>query len=134
MDNFKRENIVIAWLAWHFYQMPKFLIVVWNNYFSFGADFFSVPLLLSTLFSPWRRYKWRYPKGFNLGEYFSAFISNLFSRIVGAMVRMMLVVVGFLLLVFIGIAGAVLIIAWIAIPFFLVGLIFFLFTDHYYLA
>ncbi len=119
----KQQNIIIAWLAWHFYETPKFLFLVWGNYISFGLDYFSIPLLLMTLFSPWRKYKWRYPRGFSIGQYFGVLISNLFSRLIGFLCRTAFIVFGIIVVAIILIAGIVGILFWIAIPFLLIGLI-----------
>jgi hypothetical protein len=126
MEISKRENIVIAWFVWHFYEAPKFLLYVWKNYLSFGLDFFSMPLLFSTLFSPWRNYKWRYPKGFSISGYFNVFISNTFSRIIGAMCRVLLIFFGVITQIVILILGAVVLIFWIGVPFIIIALIAFL--------
>ena len=119
----KQNNLISIWLVWHFYEMPQFLLMVWKNFLDFGANFFSIPLLLKTFFSPWRRYKWRYPKGFNIGEFFSTLISNIFSRIFGAVARLVLIVIGVILEAFIFITGGVIFILWFLIPFIFIILI-----------
>ena len=96
MENFKKENIISMWFTWHFYEMPRFLFSVWKNYIFFVTNFFSVPLLLATFLSPWRRYAWKYPRGFDIGQYYQVFISNFFSRIIGAIARLVLIVIGIL--------------------------------------
>ena len=123
-----RENIITSWLFWHFYEMPKFLLLVWGNYISFGSDFFSIPILIKTFLSPWRKYKWRYPKGFYVGEFFSTLISNVFSRIIGAIFRFVLIILGGLAQIFIFAIGSIIFLLWILIPLILVMLILFLFN------
>ena len=123
MEVSKKENIIISWLVWHFYEMPKFLFLVWKNYIAFGADFFSIPLLIETFFSPWRRYKSKYPKTFNVGEFFGALIYNIFSRIVGVVGRSILIILGILTLIFILFCGFIIILFWLLIPFILISLV-----------
>lgn len=123
--NNTQENLITSWFLWHFYEMPKFLFSVWKNYLLFGLNYFSVPLLFLTLFSPWRKYKWSYPKGFNIGEYFSTFISNTFSRIIGAICRFLLIIFGIITQIFIFILGIAVIVFWTAMPFMVVLLVFF---------
>src|SRR5271157_4347928 len=94
MEKVSEQNILIGWFVWQFYQMPKFLFGVWNNYFMFATNYFSLPLLLKTFFSPWRRYKWNYPKGFDVAEFFNTLISNTVSRILGAAMRIVLIIMG----------------------------------------
>ena len=124
----KRENMVISWLMWHFYEVPMFLISVWGNYISFVSDFFSIPILIKTFISPWRRYKWRYPKGFNVGEFFSTLISNIFSRIIGAIFRFVLIILGGLAQIFTLTIGSTIFLLWVLIPFILIILISLLFS------
>ncbi len=123
MQNEKHLNI-FTWFGWHFYEMPKFLLSVWKNYLLFGSDFFSVPLLFSTLLSPWRRYHWGYPKGFSFVEYGNTFVSNIFSRVIGAICRSVLIVFGFIAMVFILLGGLIGIVLWLLLPFIMVGLMF----------
>lgn len=117
MEKVVRENILISWIVWHFYEMPKFLLYVWKNYINFGLDFFSVIFLFKTLFSPWRRYNWFYPKAFDVKEFFSTLISNGFSRLIGAICRIALIIVGIIGQIFILIGGAIAIILWLLMPF-----------------
>lgn len=128
MEISERENILVTWFLWQFYEMPKFLFSVWRNYLFFGLDYFSIPLLLKTLFSPWRKYNWVYPKSFDIKEFFNTLISNIFSRILGAMCRVVLIIVGAVAQVFIFAAGIIAIILWLLIPFIILGGILFFIT------
>ena len=124
----RQENIFVEWFLWHFYEMPKFLLQVWQNYFMFATNYFSVILLLKTFFSPWRRYRWRYPKGFDLGEFLSVFISNSFSRILGSMMRVVLIIVGICFQIFVLTAGIIVLLLWLLLPFIIIaGFLIFLF-------
>ncbi len=125
MEISKKENIIVMWLLWQFYEMPKFLFSVWRNFLLFGLDYFSIPLLFKTLFSPWRKYNWVYPKSFDIKEFFNTFISNTFSRILGAMCRTVLIIVGAVAQIFIFAAGIIVIILWMLIPFIIIGGILF---------
>jgi hypothetical protein len=124
MEKNNRQNVIVLWFAWQFYEMPRFLFEVWNNYFLFALNYFSLPVLLKSLFAPWRKYKWNYPKGFNLGEFFSTLISNSFSRIIGAMMRVVLIFVGILFQVSVILIGLIIFVLWILVPFIIIGLIF----------
>ncbi len=80
----------------------------------------SVKLLLSTLFAPWRRIV-TYP-GAGLNEKFKAFIDNFFSRFVGFIIRvlvlLMYLVASFVTIIFTGLE----IIIWPLLPF--IGVLF----------
>ena len=125
MEKTNGKNIISLWLSWQFFEMPKFLLGVWKNYILFALNYFSLLLLLKSLFSPWRRYRWRYPKGFNIGEFFNTLISNAASRLLGAMVRVVLIAVGIVFQVFVILAGLVVFLFWMLLPFIiLVGFLF----------
>lgn len=116
METNIRENIFTTWFLWQFYRMPKFLLQVWNNYFMFAVNYFSFTLLLKTFFSPWRKYRWRYPRGLDIGELFSTFISNIFSRILGAIMRTFLIIAGICSQAFVAVFGLVIFVAWLLLP------------------
>ncbi len=127
MEISQKQNLVFSWFLWHFYEVPDFLIQVWKNYLLFGLNYFSVHLLLKTFFSPWKRYNWKYPKGFDVGEFFNALVSNIFSRILGIIFRIVLIIIGILGQIAIFFAGAIAILLWVLIPFIIAGGILFIF-------
>ena len=116
MESAKENNIFIEWFLWQFFEMPRFLLEVWKNYLMFASNIFSLPLLLKTFFAPWRKYNWRYPKGFDAVEFFNTFISNTFSRILGAMMRVVLIIAGILFQIFVVVAGFVVFAGWFLAP------------------
>lgn len=115
-----RDNIFSLWFLWQFYEMPKFLLQIWKNYLMFASNFFSVSQLLKTFFAPWRRYNWKYPANFDLKEFFNTLISNTFSRILGAGCRVVLIILGILSQVFVILAGLIIFIAWLFVPFIII--------------
>lgn len=125
---YKEKNILVSFIVWHFYEMPKLLFSIWNNYLWFGSNFFSIPDLLSTLLSPWRKYYWPYPKGFHPGEFFANLISNSFSRFVGMLMRIFLIILGIVCEVMMFFAGIMIILIWLIIPFILILLLLFILT------
>lgn len=119
------SNILTSFISWHFIEAPKFLLQVWKNFIQFSINFFSTPLLLKTLFSPWRRYNWSYPRGFDVMAYFETFVSNFFSRFLGAIVRLVLIILGIIFQIFVVVFGAVVFLAWLVLPIVcLAGLLF----------
>ena len=119
------QNVFLQYLAWQFLDVSKSILLGWKNFLKFGLNYFSVPLLIKTLFSHWRRYKWSYPRGFDIGKYFEVFISNLISRILGAIMRIFLIIIGILAEVFIIFAGMIIFLGWLVLPILLIlGLIF----------
>ena len=115
-----KRNIIFSFLFWQFIAMPKKILKGWENFLLFCLNYFSVPQLLKTLFSHWRRMKDSYGRSFDPKVYLNAFVGNVISRVIGAIIRTVIIIVG---LVFTGIAligGAMVLVFWIFLPVFLV--------------
>ena len=111
-----QQNIVFRYLIWHFFDMPKNILRAWRDYLRFNLNYFSVPLLLKTLFSPWRKYQVSYGKGFDAGRYLEAFFSNLIFRIFGGIIRAFLIIIGLISEVVVVFGGAIAFFAWLVLP------------------
>lgn len=82
---------------------------------------FSVPLLLKTLFLPWRRII-SYG-GNSIADKFKAALDNLVSRVVGAMVRLIVILTAGIAIVLTAVGGAIAVVLWPLVPVLGVGLI-----------
>ena len=114
------NNILFQYIFWQFWESPKNVLAAWLNFLKFGRHYFSLPLLLKTLFSHWHRYHWYYPKGFYPAKYLEVFFSNLISRILGAILRIFLIIAGILFEIFIFFGGLAVFLGWLALPIFLI--------------
>lgn len=122
---FQSQNILSSWVIFHFIEAPKEILKAWKNFLSFNMKYFSIPLLARTLFSYWRNYQWSRPRGFDLGEYLEAVSGNFISRILGAIMRISLIIAGLLAEAFIFIVGIAVFLGWLILPAFLIfGLLF----------
>ena len=79
-------------------------------------DFFSIDLLFKTLFAPFRQISAGSAKVAPLDVKFRMFVDRLVSRIVGAFVRMFIIIAGIICICFVAIISLVLIILWPLIP------------------
>ena len=112
--------LLIRYFRWHFGDEAREILRGWNNFLAFGLNFFSITLLLKTLFSPWRRVSWSAGSGFDLWEQFLVLFSNLCSRFLGAMVRIPVIFMGiFFELLILGL-GLTLFLVWLALPLILI--------------
>ncbi len=121
----KQANIFSAWLDWHYSTMLGVLFELWKNYLGFINDFFSIPLLLRTLVSPWRREVWRAKQGFNIGDIFASLIYNTYSRFMGAVLRLALIATGLVLQLLLLLFGIAMMILWLLMPLLIPIFIFF---------
>lgn len=113
------KNILIRYLTWYFFDVPKEILRGWKNFLVFNLNYFSFFLLLKTFFSPWRQYKWSYGRGFDISRYLEAFFSNLISRVLGAIMRSFLIVSGILTEIFIFLVGVAVFLTWFLLPVFI---------------
>jgi len=118
-------GIFFQWLFWQFFEVPGNILKAWRNFLLFNLNYFSVPLLLKSFFSPWRRYSMPYGRGFDIGKYFETLISNLIFRFLGLVMRSFLIIIGLLVEIFIIFAGIIIFFSWLVLPAILIwGLIF----------
>ncbi|HUD11971.1 MAG TPA: hypothetical protein VMS08_06175 [Candidatus Saccharimonadia bacterium] len=75
---------------------------------------FSVPILLRTMFAPWRRIST--PPGSSIQQKLTAVLDNVVSRAVGFVVRLMALIMGCLLLLIYSLVGGLLLILWPVLP------------------
>ena len=94
MKNILIKNMLSEYLSWHFVKVPKDILMAFRNFLLFNFNYFSVFFLLKTLFAPWRKYKESYGRGFDFKRYFETFTFNLASRILGAIVRLIIILIG----------------------------------------
>ena len=114
------QNILTLYLQWQFSDVPKSILGGWKNCLRFNLNYWSVSLLLKTLFSPWRKYSYSYGRGFNLGKFLEVFIFNVISRILGAMMRSVLIAFGLFTEIVVILAGAFVFLGWLILPFLLI--------------
>lgn len=89
-------------------------------------DTFSITLLLKTLFSPFRQISVGSVDG-PIGLQIRAFFDRLVSRIIGALIRFVMVMTGSVVIAFFGLWGMIKIIMWPLLPLFpVIGVILWL--------
>jgi len=80
------------------------------------ANIFSVPILLRTMFNPWKQITTTSFKDSSLDEKIKALVDNIFSRIVGFFVRLIALFLAFISILITGVYSILRIILWPAIP------------------
>lgn len=103
---------VLAWWytdGWR-QQMKKI-----KNRLEGTIDFFSIGLLLSTLFSPYRQISAGNVRG-PINVQFQAFFDKIISRLVGMVVRLIMIMAGSLVLLFQLLSSLLLLAIWALLP------------------
>ncbi|HMQ96384.1 MAG TPA: hypothetical protein PKD19_04150 [Candidatus Saccharibacteria bacterium] len=78
-------------------------------------DYFSIDILLRTLFAPFRQISAGKVRG-PIGVQLRAFVDRLISRIIGAIVRSMIIVIGIVAILFAVLLGVLYVVVWLAAP------------------
>lgn len=105
------------YLSWHYTDAFVDMLNIWKNFLSFLFEFFSIPLLLKTLFSPWRRMQESYTR---IEDFFEHLIVNTLMRFVGAFFRLIIIIFGLASLFLCFVLGIVFFLLWTALPFILI--------------
>jgi len=79
----------VEYAYWHYVQSPAWLLRFFTTLQQALLQFFSVPLMLKTLFAPWRKDQARYGGG-SVQTLLITFAWNLISRGIGFFVRTIL--------------------------------------------
>ncbi|MBI2100682.1 MAG: hypothetical protein HYT47_01535 [Candidatus Vogelbacteria bacterium] len=123
-------RLLKSYLGWHY---SAALVAWWRidvNILWFLFHFFSIGLVLRTLFSPWRRLAENYPRRFVPTAIAGAVVVNLLMRLVGLTIRLFFL--SFALAVLIGawLLGWIVLVVWLLAPFLIVSL----FSAGFYLT
>lgn len=116
-----RQNILLAYIYWHFVEMPEKLLKVWFNLVFLAFHRFFVITHLKTFFNSYRRYHF---SGDNrkveladmIFEWFGALVMNIFSRLVGILFRLILISCGLFMAVLMFILGGIVFMGWFILP------------------
>ena len=114
--------IVIFW-RWYYGQAVKDVLKGWKNFIIFSLEYFSVPLLLKTLFAPWKRDITKKPRGLDFKKLFEYLTFNLISRGMGFFIRFFTICVGILFFLLVVILGFIFFIIWLFLPLIILGLL-----------
>jgi hypothetical protein len=110
------------YLVWH-YTVALWLIAhIWKNILWFTVHFFSIPLLLKSLFAPWKRMTETTGGRFDFEAIAGVIVIGFFSRLVGALVRSFIVILGLLSLALEIISLPLVYLFWLTAPVLIVGL------------
>ncbi len=112
----EKRNIIISWLVWHYKVSLVFLWGRWRDFMRFSRDYFSIPFLLKTLFSPWRKYTESKGRGFDITKSLEVMVFNGFSRVMGFILRISVIVIGVIAELLFLIIGLTIIIVWLLLP------------------
>jgi hypothetical protein len=121
------QNTGLLFVKWMYLIVPGEIIRTTRNFLLWAWKMFSVGYLLKRLFSPWHRDITGYGRGFDLGRMFQAFVFNLVSRGVGAVLRLATITCGLAVGALIIVLGAITFLFWVLLP----AIVFYLLIGAY---
>lgn len=115
-------RVFLAYFKWHYSQGILSLLERWRDFIWFWTKFFSLRDLLATFFLPWRRLGETYA-GFNPRAWLETFLLNTMLRIVGVIIRTVIVAIWLILVIGTILAGVLALVVWLIWPLIIVLLI-----------
>lgn len=113
----------VGYLKWHYGRALITTFSFWKNILVFLFNFFSIRSLLGNFFTPWKRLADNYPESFNIKIYLFTFISNTLMRIVGVLLRSVVIIVGLLFCIAYIVLLPISLIVWLLLPLFILFLV-----------
>jgi CHASE2 domain-containing sensor protein len=96
---------------------------VWLNLMWFVVHFFSIPQLMRSWVSPWKRMVEGRGRKWNLEDLASFIIIGIISRIIGFVLRTLVIAIGLATLSIVVVGGFVFYALWLTAPIVLIGLL-----------
>ncbi len=115
--------LMIGMLQWWYSEGWKLFWQKFVDKLRNAADFFSIRLLVQEMFAPFRQISAGEIASPSLGARISVFFDKLLSRLIGAVTRLFLLIMGIILIILEAIIGAVIAILWPLAPVLIVGCI-----------
>lgn len=101
---------------WHYTLAFADIVRIWRNFLWFFYNFFSIGLLSKTFFSPLERLQEKYAGDFDIAEFISTIAVNVIMRIVGAILRFFIILVGLVTLLATLAFGIIFFLLWLILP------------------
>jgi hypothetical protein len=115
--------IIRDYFVWHYTEAWFLIWGVWRNFLWFVIHFFSIPQLMRSWFAPFKRITEGRGDKFDLEDLASYIIIGFLSRILGALVRTIIIVIGLITLALTVIGGFAVYLLWALVPFMIIGIL-----------
>lgn len=112
---YNRVMVIVGLFLWWYGAGWKERFLMVRDNIATLYDYFSLDLLIRTLFAPFRQISAGRVRG-PIGVQLRAWFDRLISRVIGAIVRSMVIVIGIFALVVAAVIGMIRLIAWPLIP------------------
>jgi len=116
-------SIISDYFIWHYTRAWFEMWGVWRNLLWAVAHFFSIKELLASLFSPFKRMTEARDQTFSFEDLAEYVIINGLSRLIGALVRSVIILCGCIALTITIVGGFTVYLFWMLAPMLVIGLI-----------
>lgn len=106
---------IVGLLSWWYGAGWRQRTIIVRDRLASTIDYFSIDLLLKTLFAPYRQISAGRVDG-PIGVKWRAFVDQLISRLIGAIMRTIVILVGFIVIVFFSVIGFMVLLLWGIVP------------------
>lgn len=114
-NGYNSDMFLVGILSWWYGEGWSSRIQTIRERLAISADYFSIGILASTLFAPFRQISAGQVSG-PIGVQMRAFFDRLISRAIGSIVRTFMIFFGLIVMFFQSVFGAILIFIWPIIP------------------
>jgi hypothetical protein len=111
------------YIQWHYSRAIVDIAGIVLNFRWFFHEFFGVSRHLKTFFVPFRRLREKAVDIFDLENFFESIVVTLLMRVVGMVLRSVVILLGLFLEVLAFLVGGVFLLVWLFVPFILLSLI-----------
>lgn len=118
-------SVLHHYLLWHYSKAFGEIYHVWKNLFWFVINFFSLPQLIRSYFAPWKRITEERSKSFNFEDLAGFIIINLISRLIGMLLRTMVIAFGIVALLLLSLGIVLTYIFWVTAPIIIAGCLYY---------
>jgi len=118
-------SIVQNYLLWHYSRAFKEIFHVWLNFIWFTLHFFSIPQLMRSWLSPWKRITESRGNKWSFEDLAGFIIIGFISRIIGFILRTSVIVVGLVSLSAVVLIGLGTFVFWIFAPLIIIAMLVF---------
>ena len=115
LSRYNEDMFLVGILSWWYGDGWKQRFLMIKDRLSHTSDYFSISILIKTLFSPYRQISAGNVSG-PIGVQIRAAIDRLISRVVGMFVRLFVMIAGVLSICLQAAIGAVVLLGWMFVP------------------
>lgn len=117
------NGLRMTFLHWFLAFAPKRILVIGSNYLVWAWKFFSIGYFVPRLFAAWHKDITGYGRGFDLKRFLHVWGWNTISRVIGAILRLVVMACGLVVEICIVLVSGLVVLFWFVLPLMIAGLL-----------